>query len=229
MYAHLFFDLDRTLWDFEKNCEESLSELAVKYNLQAYGIDCINQFIQHFIEINEQLWEDYGQGLINKQQIRSKRFPLTFLKYKFTDDQLATAIASDYTAITPLKTNLLPDTVQVLNYLKEKYTLHIITNGFEETQLLKLKQCNLEFYFSEIITSERAGFKKPDIGVFNFSLNITNATINNSIMIGDSLNADIIGARKAGMHQIYFNRNGNKHTESITYEITELKELMKLL
>lgn len=229
MYTHLFFDLDRTLWDFEKNCEESLSELAIKHNLEAYGIDSTSQFIQHFIEINEQLWEDYGQGLISKQQIRNNRFPQVFLKYKLINAKLATAIASDYTAITPLKTNLLPDALQVLNYLKEKYTLHIITNGFEETQLLKLKQCNLEIYFSEIITSERAGFKKPDVGVFNFSLDLTKATVSNSIMIGDSLNADIIGAREAGIHQIYLNRRGDKHFEAVTYEIKELKELMKLL
>ena len=81
-YKHLFFDLDHTLWDFEKNCEESLSELAIKHNLQAYGINCTSQFIQHSIEINEQLWEDYGQGLVSKQQIRNNRFPQVFLKYK---------------------------------------------------------------------------------------------------------------------------------------------------
>ncbi|MEO6904033.1 MAG: YjjG family noncanonical pyrimidine nucleotidase [Bacteroidia bacterium] len=229
MYKHLFFDLDRTLWDFEKNCEESLSELAIKHNLKAYGIDSISRFTEYFIEINEQLWEDYGQGLISKQQIRNNRFPQLFLKYKLVNDQLATTFALDYTAITPLKKNLLPDTLQVLNYLKEKYTLHIITNGFEETQLLKLKECNIDFYFSEIITSERAGFKKPDIGVFNFSLALTKATVNNSVMIGDSLSSDIIGARQAGMHQIYLNRRGDKHSEAITYEIRELNELMKLL
>ena len=229
MYKHVFFDLDRTLWDFEKNCFEALSELVVKYNLPSYGINCTDTFIQHFIEINEQLWETYGKGLITKEQIRRDRFPKTFLRYKILNDQLATAIGSDYTAITPLKKNLLPDTLEILKYLKEKYTLHIITNGFEETQLIKLKACGMREYFSEIITSERAGFKKPDGGIFNFSLNLIKAEAKNSIMIGDSLYVDIMGAREAGMHQIYLNREEKKHAEVVTYEITALKQLMNIL
>ncbi len=229
MYQHIFFDLDRTLWDFETNSNETLIELAQKYNLIERGIDSIENFIQEYLIINDALWVQYGKSLITKETLRFDRFHKTFLKYNIDDKKLVENIGNDYVAQSPYKTNLFPHTHEVLDYLSKKYTLHIITNGFEEVQHIKIKNCGIENYFSEIITSERAGYKKPDTRIFKFSLDVANATISNSLMVGDNLEADIIGAKEAGIHQVYFNPNEEKHSEKITYEIKSLKQLLDFL
>jgi putative hydrolase of the HAD superfamily len=228
-YEHIFFDLDRTLWDFDTNAHETLSELAHKYKLVERGVDSIPQFIEAYIEINEQMWEQYRKGVIDKHTLRYGRFHHTLSTFKIEDNLLSENLGNDYIAISPLKTNMFPHTIDVLNYLYKKYTLHIITNGFEEVQHIKIKNCGIKHYFNQVITSEQAGFKKPDIRVFQYSLHAVNANVTNSLMIGDSLEADIVGARNAGMHQVYFNVDGEQHQEDVTYEIKSLKELMSFL
>jgi putative hydrolase of the HAD superfamily len=228
-YKHIFFDLDSTLWDFESNSRETLLELALKYNLADKGIDSIEEFISEYLVINERMWEGYRKGLIDKITLRYERFYLALSKYNITDRNLAENIGNDYLSLSPLKTNLFPHAKEVLQYLVNKYTLHIITNGFEEVQHIKINNCGIKHYFDQMITSERSGFQKPDIRIFEYSLNAVNAISSNSLMIGDSLDADIIGARNAGLHQVYFNPSGLKHQEDITFEIKSLKELMALL
>jgi len=228
-YEHIFFDLDRTLWDFETNSYETLSELACKYKLSEKGVDSIDEFIAEYIGINERMWDEYRKGLIDKTALRYNRFYETLAKYNIADRNLSEKIGNDYISISPLKTNMFPHTIEVLQYLSKKYTLHIITNGFEEVQHIKIKNCGIEGYFEEIITSERAGFKKPDERIFQYALDLINAKALNTLMIGDSLEADIVGARSAGLHQVYFNPGGDKHEEDITYEIKSLKELLSVL
>jgi len=229
MYQHVFFDLDRTLWDFEINSHETLIELIDKYKLVEKGINSSNTFIEEYYKINDQLWEEYRQGTINQETLRFERFNRALLKYEITDLELIKNIGNDYVYLSPLKTNLVPHTIEILDYLKSKYDLHIITNGFEEVQHIKLSNSGISNYFSEIITSERAGFKKPDKRIFDYSLSATNSTREKSIMIGDCINADILGAKNAGIHQIYFNPNDNSHQEEITHEINSLIELKKIL
>lgn len=228
-YKHIFFDLDQTLWDFETNSREALLELAHKYKLSEKGIDSIDEFIAHYILINKRMWDEYGKGLIDKNTLRYGRFHEALSKYDILDRTFSEKIANDYISISPLKTGMFPHSIEVLKYLNKKYKLHIITNGFEEVQYIKIKNCCIEHYFEEIITSERAGFKKPDIRIFQYSMDAANAIAATSLMIGDNLEADIIGARDAGLHQVYFNPAGNKHEEDITYEIKSLKELIDLL
>jgi putative hydrolase of the HAD superfamily len=228
-YKHVFFDLDQTLWDFETNSYQTLSELAIKYKLSEKGINSIDDFIADYICINERMWDEYGKGTIDKITLRYDRFHQALNKYEIKDMELSKNLANDYIAISPLKTSLFPHAVEVLQYLNEKYVLHIITNGFEEVQHIKIKNCEIDSYFNQIITSERAGFKKPDIRMFQYSLDVADAQSGNSIMIGDNLEADIVGARNAGIHQVYFNPKGNKHEEKITYEIKSLKELIRFL
>ena len=228
-YKHIFFDLDQTLWDFETNSRETLLELAHKYKLSEKGIDSIDEFIAHYIHINKRMWDEYGKGLIDKNTLRYDRFHEALSKYEITDRAFSKNIANDYIANSPLKTNMFPHSIEVLKYLSEKYYLHIITNGFEEVQHIKINNCGIKHYFDQIITSERAGFKKPDIRIFQYSMNVVDASAPTSLMIGDSLEADIIGARGAGLHQVYFNPAGNKHEEDITYEIKSLRELIDFL
>ena len=228
-YKHIFFDLDQTLWDFETNSRETLIELANKYKLVEKGVDSIDEFIVQYIDINKQMWEDYGKGLIDKTTLRYNRFHRALGCYNIYDKNLTENIGNDYIAISPLKTNMFPHSIEVLQYLSNKYSLHIITNGFEEVQHIKIKNCGIEHYFDQIITSERSGFKKPDVRIFQYSLDEVNAIAATSLMIGDSLEADIIGARNAGIHQVYFNPSENKHEEDITYEIKSLRELISFL
>ncbi|CAN5524035.1 YjjG family noncanonical pyrimidine nucleotidase [soil metagenome] len=228
-YETIFFDLDHTLWDFETNSKEALFELATKYQFLEKGIPSVNHFLTEYFAINELLWEQYRKNEIGKDALRYDRFHLALKKFEIDDFELATSIGNDYVAIAPYKTNLFPDAIEVLEYLKSKYTLHIITNGFEETQHLKLSNSKLNPYFSEIITSERSGFKKPDEKMFQFSFDLTNAKPETSLMIGDSLEADVLGAKECGMNQVYFNPEGKEHSEELTHEIKELKELMTFL
>lgn len=228
-YEHIFFDLDRTLWDFETNSYETLVELVEKYNLAEKGITVVDEFIESYYKINNKLWDDYRDGVIDKETLRYQRFRQAFSGYAIHDEELTVNFGNDYVYLSPLKTNLLPHTKEILDYLSSKYELHIITNGFEEVQHVKMKNSGIDHYFSEIITSERAGFKKPDKRIFDFSMSITRAIPDNSIMIGDNLEADIIGAKNAGIHQVFFNNQGQLHNEDVTYEIKELKELSNFL
>ncbi|MCK6648328.1 MAG: YjjG family noncanonical pyrimidine nucleotidase [Bacteroidia bacterium] len=229
MYQHIFFDLDRTLWDFETNSHETLIELIDKYKLVEKGVTSPTIFIQEYYTINDVLWEEYRQGKIDKELLRFERFKRALDKYEIVDRKLIEDFGNDYVYLSPLKTNLLPHTEEILDYLKSKYVLHIITNGFEEVQHIKLKNSGIDHYFSEIITSERAGYKKPDKRIFDFSVSLADTQVEKSIMIGDSLDADILGAKNAGMHQIFFNPNEEDHSEEITHEISSLKELRDLL
>ncbi len=228
-YKNIFFDLDQTIWDFETNSRETLSELSVKYDFAAKGISSVDHFLTEYFPINEKMWEDYRKGLVDKHTLRYGRFEEALKKFHIDDKQLAADVANDYTSMAPLKTNMFPHALEVLSYLKQKYSLHIITNGFEEVQHIKIKNCRIDHYFDRVITSELAGFKKPDVRIYEYSMNVTNSTAATSLMIGDNMEADIIGAREAGIHQVYFNPSGQQHAEKITYEIKNLKELMAFL
>jgi putative hydrolase of the HAD superfamily len=229
LYEHIFFDLDHTLWDFETNSKEAFLELFDKYKLLEKGIGSMDKFLAEYFLINELLWDEYRKGLIAKEQLRYDRFRQAFHKFGITDDVLTTNFSDDYVNSAPYKTNLFPHAVETLEYLKEKYTLHIVTNGFEEVQYLKMKNSNIDHYFSKIITSERSGYKKPDKRMFEFSLSEAKANAGVSIMIGDSLEADILGARGAGINQVYFNPKEIVHKENVTHEIRSLKELVQIL
>lgn len=228
-YKHVFFDLDRTLWDMDANSYLTLCELADKHKITERGILSADEFISKYKVINDRLWFDYSRDLVDRETLRSQRFKLAFKEFGIEDDQLSDAFASDYVSQGPLKNKLMPDTIDVLEYLHEKYQLHIITNGFEEVQHLKIINSNLEKYFSRVITSDLAGFKKPHPGIFEFSFRESGAAPDESIMIGDSLDADIAGAKKCGMAQVYFNPEKIPHNEEVTHEICSLIELKKIL
>ena len=230
MYKHLFFDLDRTLWDFEKNSHEVLTDLYHKYKLISIGVSCPSQFITRYKINNERLWDLYRQNKIEKAKLRTERFRITLHEFGITDTKLATFFGNDYVEHCPKKTHLFPFVHSTLNYLKDRYYLHIITNGFEEVQYEKLENCNLIDYFDQIITSEQVGFKKPSAEIFKFSLVKAFARPSDSLMIGDDLFADIYGAREAGINQVFFNPNSLPIEDTnITHEISCLSELEEIL
>ena len=227
-YKHLFFDLDLTLWDFDKNSDEVLVELFSEFNLEDAGITDTENFIAVYKIHNEQLWDSYRKGIVSKEELRTVRFYKVLQDFGIDNKKLANDISEGYLKKGPYKTHLMPYTIDTLEYLSIKYKLHIITNGFDEIQLIKLNNCGIRKYFEQIITSDSTGFKKPDKRIFHHSLYKAKAKTKQSIMIGDHLEIDIVGARNAGLDQIYFNPKGKKHNESITYEINCLKKLMSI-
>jgi putative hydrolase of the HAD superfamily len=228
-YQHIFFDLDRTLWDFDKNAHETFCDIFEKYDLENRGAIKLDDFVVSYINHNERLWALYRDGNIEKHYLRWHRFEATLRDFQIDDQELAKTIGNAYVTISPQKTNLLPNAVAVLGYLKEKYALHIITNGFEEVQFTKMKNCNIRHFFDHIITSEAAGSKKPDAGIFDFALNVVGTEPSKCIMIGDDLDTDIIGAAKAGIDAIYFNPGNVPHNGGVLYEISDLNQLTQML
>ena len=199
---HVFFDLDHTLWDFEKNSELELLSIYYNYGLHQRGISLEKEFIKVYKQINDEFWEKYRTNKVTKETLRLMRFSRTLEYFGITDKCLANDISIDYTENCPKRTILIDGSIELLNYLQISYTMHIITNGFEEVQSIKLINSKLDSYFDKIITSEAAGEKKPNSAIFDFALDLTGATIDNSIMIGDNLNTDIKGAIEIGMHSI---------------------------
>lgn len=229
IYENLFFDLDHTLWDFEKNSAESLREMFVKYKLASKGIVSAVHFEKAYKKINYAYWAAYRKEEISKDQLRVGRFRDTFAVFDIKDDVLADQLGDDYLSITPYKTHLFPYTIAILAKLKEKYRLHIITNGFEEVQHIKMQSSGLTPYFETIITSEQAKVKKPNPIIFQHALKATNARIDNSLMIGDNPEVDCKGAQDIGMDSVYFNPNKEKTSFTSTYEIYGLDALERIL
>lgn len=226
---HVFFDLDRTLWDFESNSEVTLKELFIEFKLtEALGVSD-DDFILEYKRINEMFWEDYRKGAIQKEFLRSGRFETTLKFFGNADKEMAAAIGDLYISRSPLKTQLVEGSIEVLDYLKPKYQLHIITNGFEEVQNIKMKSAGLSPYFQNIITSESAGAKKPSRIIFNHAEGLTGALAHNSIMIGDHYDADIVGAIDSNWKAILLEPAKPKMQNDGFIHIHRLKELLEIL
>lgn len=227
-YRHIFFDLDETLWDFKRNSRETLSELYDRFSLHRHQPDK-NYFLERYHFHNEIFWDQYRKGQINRETLRMIRFQTTLKEFKVNDDELAKTLSVTYLEMLPDKKNLFDGVMEVLEYLHQKYSLHIITNGFEEVQLKKMKNSGIENYFQYVVTSERAGSQKPNREIFRYAMEITNASLLNSIFVGDSIEADMTGAKSVGMDHVYFNPEKIKHSENLQHEIHHLKELLHLL
>jgi putative hydrolase of the HAD superfamily len=228
-YKHLFFDLDHTLWDFERNAEETKRELFDSLKLKEHGVPSYEEFRGKYVGINTGLWALYRDGLIEKDDLNFKRFYLTLCEFGVDNPALGAAMASGFLEGITSKTYLFPYAKEILDYLYPKYPLYIITNGFEEVQFGKLKNSGLDRYFTSVITSEEAGVKKPSPEIFRFALNKVGAKVEDSLMIGDDLEVDVGGAREIGMDQLFVNHNGLIHSETITFEVSTLKEIEYLL
>ena len=228
-YRHIFFDLDHTLWDFEKNANETLHTLFERHNFARFGTFTVEQFVSVYSDINHALWRMYQSNKISQQQLREVRFVRTLTKLGMLEDQIPATISAEFTDILPQKTAVFPYTHEVLDYLKPSYRLHLITNGFNDIQSLKLASSNLTHYFEEVITSDHSGHLKPDPRMFRHALERTGATAAESLMIGDNLECDVLGAYNAGIDQVYFNPAKRRHFNQITYEISCLSELKAFL
>ncbi len=227
-YHHLFFDIDRTLWDYETNAIETLKDIYYLRQLQEYNIG-LEAYLNEFYYWNDYYWNQFMNGFIDKETLRDDRFVKTLSAFHINDRNLALQLSTDYIEISPTKTKLFPKVEETLEYLSKRYKLHIITNGFNEVQFKKLKYSGIEHFFDKIVTSDSVGYRKPHKRIFEYALSSVNARKSESLMIGDNWDIDIIGAKEFGIDQVYFNPNRIAHTEQPTYEIYEFEELMKFL
>lgn len=227
-YSHLFFDLDHTLWDFETNSIHTLKELYAKYNL-GQSFQSFNQFYELYEQNNEQLWILYREGKIAKEKLNFDRFYTPFFEVGITDDRIATSFAKDYITVSPTKTALMPNAIEVLEELKRHYKLHIITNGFKDVQFIKLKNSNLQHYFFKIFISETIGASKPKTAFFEYAVKSANARKKECLIIGDNLQTDIDGAINFGLDYVFFNPNKTRHNRKLMNEISDLKQLIDIV
>lgn len=226
---HLFFDLDRTLWDFEKNSEKALQHLYEESRLRD-RIPSFQRFHQTYKNENALLWKKYGKGKIDKAYLRDARFSRTFLKFDIVDAALTSYFSEGYIELSPRQTCLFPNTHETLSDLqKEGYRLHIITNGFKEVQHIKLAESGLTNYFDLVLCSEEVGVNKPAPGIFAHALKSTGASPTDSVMIGDDFEVDILGAVQSGMHAIHFDPEEKRKRRADDWRIRDLSELPEML
>jgi YjjG family noncanonical pyrimidine nucleotidase len=222
----IFFDLDHTIWDFDRNAQETLHDLYHKYRFdQLTGTSTSDTFIETYTVNNHRLWDLYHHGKIDKQTLRKSRFADTFTQLGLSPSLFPLMFEEEYLAICPTKTNLFPHAHETLAYLQSKYRLHLISNGFKEACEMKLANSKLSDYFQTIVISENVGVNKPDPAIFHYAINNGAAAIDTSVMIGDNIDADIRGAQNVGIDAIFFNVIGVEKPTDIKHMITDLKEL----
>ncbi|MGN0021416.1 MAG: YjjG family noncanonical pyrimidine nucleotidase [Sphingobacterium hotanense] len=226
---HLFFDLDHTIWDFDKNAEETLHDLYFKYKFDdLFNIPTSDSFIETYTVNNHRVWGLYHHGKIDKPTLRYLRFADTFTQLGVDPSMFPTEFEEEYLAICPTKTNLFPNAHETLAYLKDKYTLHLISNGFKEACEKKLEHSKLSPYFNTIVISEIIGINKPDPRIFEHALQNGQALREQAVMIGDNIDADVRGAQNAGIEAIFFNPLEVEKPGDVNYMIKDLKELQEL-
>lgn len=228
-YKVIFFDLDHTLWDYESNSCETLQELFDRYDLKTNGVIDCKTFQQQFKKVNTELWELYDRGLITNEVIRKERFKQILAHFNIQNEELCEKLSMDYLYACPKKSALIPFAMETLTYLADHYPMTIVTNGFEEIQHLKLTAGNITRYFDHIITSQKAGAKKPSRQIFDYAMKVNNVKPHEVVMIGDNLITDIGGALNASIDTIYFNPEKIEHDVEVKYEISCLSELQNIL
>lgn len=223
--AHIFFDLDHTLWDFDRNSALTFETIFKEEKLTIE----LDLFLETYVPINNNYWELYRNNKVSKEALRTGRLKDCFEALKMEVSlQTIENLSQNYIRFLPTYNILLENTIDILEYLQPNYDLHIITNGFEEVQHLKLNNSKISTFFKTVTTSEEAGVKKPDIKIFEKAFQKAGALPENSLMIGDSYEADILGAEKAGMRSVFFNYY-KKEVKYQTPAILKLQELKKLL
>ena len=219
---HIFFDLDHTLWDFDKNSAIAFFRMFKENDIAV----SVEDFLNVYIPINFEYWKYYREARITKEKLRFGRLYKTFSGLGYAiDERMINKLSDDYIRYLPENNHLFEGAHELLKNLNQRYTLHIITNGFEEVQSKKLCNSGIDVFFSTVTTSEAAGVKKPHPKIFNHALGLAGSTILNSVMVGDTYEADIVGAQQVGMQTICF----NYHKAELTANERAVSHLLDIL
>ncbi|MEA4948871.1 MAG: YjjG family noncanonical pyrimidine nucleotidase [Petrimonas sp.] len=228
-YKNLFIDLDDTLWDIHRNGKECLEEIYSDYGYDRF-YPTFDDYYNVYMPSNHHLWNLYRLGEIRKEELIVERFLVPVREFGINDAEYAKSLSDDFLERTTRKTRLIDGSIELLDYLRPKYRMHILSNGFREVQFKKIENSGLQPYFDKIILSEDAGVNKPHPDIFTYALKNTNSRRNEALMIGDSWEADIAGAQKSRIAQIWFNpaRISSDGFEP-TYTVKTLAEIKEIL
>jgi putative hydrolase of the HAD superfamily len=221
----IFFDLDHTLWDFERNSALTYQKLFSDFDVEVP----LEGFLEHYVPLNLSFWKEYREGKISKEKLRYERLKTVFdrMQIHVSDEQIQ-YLSGAYIEHLSLQTHLMPGCVETLHYLSKAYTMHIITNGFEEVQARKLKNSGIAPYFKEVIDADRAGVKKPNPRIFNLAVEVAGIRPECGVMIGDNFEADIQGARSVGLQALHFNVH-NEPAHEVCPIIVSLRQIRSYL
>ena len=222
----VFFDLDHTLWDFEKNSALTFKKILQKNQIPVNPVE----FVKQYSPINYRYWDLFRDDKISQNEMRFGRLRDTFeiLNLK-VEQEILEILADEYIHFLPDNNHVFDGTFELLDYLQPKYNLHIITNGFHDLQNHKMKNSNLSPYFKTITNSESAGVKKPNPIIYEFALRQANANRETSIMIGDCIHADVLGAMNCGIDAILFNEVPQIVANKSIRQVNHLLDLKKYL
>ena len=224
--THVFFDLDHTLWDYETNSINALHELVVHFEFDQQVSS--ERFIEVYQKVNEKYWRKFNSGKIDREYIKKFRFPEVLKKLNIESKAQTTELNEFFLQNCSTRPTVMPYAHETLAYLKDKYPLAIITNGFPEAQHPKMKSSGLDKYFGDLVISHEVGYRKPDPEIYHLAMERLNAKPGTSVMIGDNPKTDIRGAEKVGMKAIFYNPKGT--SRSVTqWQIQSLEELIKIL
>ncbi len=228
-YRHIFFDLDRTLWDFETNSSSVLEKIYYAYDLFHY-FNSPGEFIKLYHINSNILWPQYLKGILKKPELISKRLEMTLKKKNIINSDLVRTIGEEYHILSLNQNTLIPGAHEILRYLKDKqYFLYILSNGTMETQIRKLKNSDLEKYFTRLFISGTIGFSKPHKNIFHHAITSVHAKKDECLMIGDDPEVDVKGAKEYGIDQVFFDQGICNPDVSSTYKIISLQELKFIL
>lgn len=228
-YKNVFFDLDDTLWAFSANARDTFEEMYGKYRYSRF-FTSFEHFYGLYQKRNLELWKEYGQGLVTKEELNRQRFLYPLEQVGRPDAILAQRFSEDFFSVIPTKKKLMPHAREVLEYLSGRYHLYILSNGFQELQCHKMRSAGIEGYFRKVILSDDIGVLKPHAGIFHYALSVTGSLVDDSLMVGDSWENDVAGARGVGMHQAFLDVCGQTDLPfEPTYHIHDLKELLSFL
>lgn len=226
-YKHIFFDLDGTLWDIHRNAELTLRQMFVQFEIDETLFESFNKaYLKH----NAKVWAMYREGTMTKEELRTARFSRSMddIGFAYNNDWME-RFAAAFVDQCPRQPHVIPGALEILNYLQGKYTMHIITNGFKEIQGIKMDGSGLSPFFVHNINSEDVGVRKPNPKIFEYAFALAGTNAEESLMIGDDWEADILGARGVGMDQVFLKFNDHRHNVQPTFTITELIQLKNIL
>ncbi len=205
----VFLDLDNTLWDFDGNAEEALKVLFERHQLEFHTNYQVDQFISLYKDVNHAYWARYENGEVDKETLRTRRFTDTFELMGLPHALHPNNVWQEYLDICPLMTRMMTGALECLELLSKNYKIGILTNGFEETQAIKLKESGIGKFVDFVQSSERVGLAKPDVEFFKLALNSVNCTAENAIYIGDNFKTDVIGGLSAGIKTYWYRYDQN--------------------
>ncbi len=228
-YRNLFIDLDDTVYDFSAASRESFRETYELLHYERY-FDSFGHYMSLYEPYNLELWRIYGEGKITKEELNRRRYSHPLEAVGVNDEQLAATFCREALGRIPTKGHLVPGAVELLEYLRPKYNMYILSNGFKELQSRKMHTAGIDRYFDALILSEDIGVNKPDTRLYAHAMAITASEPCDSIMIGDMFDTDIVGAANSGIDSIYYNPKGRTgHPFEPTYEVRHLLEIKEIL